>query len=377
MISASTPIITEHVDKKKPKCLFFKPVAQRTKDASSPSAGTPAASQCLWKTGAPSPLGLCGCLWHRGGRKKGEGCVLICVSTLSTRWQYLPHDSLVTSVLFKQAPSADSDPSLSFSHKLMWNDGTGETSHEPRLLMDHVMSVTIRAYKHSRPAFLPCPPPQWGKLAKRVRVMSSVKTPVDVKRWWGWCELVECVTYPWPWQPSLLETSLCSSPSRRSLSSSVKESGSSTFCEGRGGGTERGKGGESENELFENKPSSFTSLDAKGELCCLIALRLFNLLLSIYGHCHSEVKLLAPLLYISLLHLDSGQGKRFEVSHHLHYTVTPKKQVMKGHDSGDATGLYSIKCHLRRALIHLNCRLIHHLDVWSTGAYTWELFRNH
>lgn len=42
---------------------------------------------------------------------------------------------------------------------------------------------------------------------------------------------LSCVSYPRPWQPSLLETSLCSSPSSRSLSSAVKESGSSTFCE--------------------------------------------------------------------------------------------------------------------------------------------------
>lgn len=45
-------------------------------------------------------------------------------------------------------------------------------------------------------------------------------------------ELVGRVLYPWPWQPSLLETSLCSSPSSRSLSSAVNESGSSTFCRG-------------------------------------------------------------------------------------------------------------------------------------------------
>lgn len=52
----------------------------------------------------------------------------------------------------------------------------------------------------------------------------------------GHCGHVECVSYPRPWQPSLLETSLCSSPSSRSLSSAVNESGSSTFCKGEGGG---------------------------------------------------------------------------------------------------------------------------------------------
>lgn len=129
----------------------------------------------------------------QGRKKEGEGCVLVCVSTLSTRWQYLPHDSLVTAVLFKQEPAADSDPSLSFSHKLMWNDGTGEISHEPRLLMDHVMSVSIRAHKHSRPAFPPAPRHngdsrqsayEWWIHSKRLLTWTADEADVNLRSVW-------------------------------------------------------------------------------------------------------------------------------------------------------------------------------------------------
>lgn len=69
--------------------------------------------------------------------------------------------------------------------------------------------------------------------------------------------------YPRPWQPSLLDTSLCSSPSSRSLSSAVKESGSSTFCkegEREGEREETKREGGSENGEFENRSTSFAPI---------------------------------------------------------------------------------------------------------------------
>lgn len=62
-------------------------------------------------------------------------------------------------------------------------------------------------------------------------------------------------TYPWPWQPSLLETSRCRRPSRRSLSSAVKESGSSTFYEREE--EDRGRG---ENDLVDKEQRSINVL---------------------------------------------------------------------------------------------------------------------
>lgn len=76
---------------------------------------------------------------------------------------------------------------------------------------------------------------------------------VQMWLWFMWgIELVGCVLYPWPWQPSLLETSLCSSPSSRSLSSAVKESGSSTFCRGWRGGRQKEEGRERTVEEHDN-----------------------------------------------------------------------------------------------------------------------------
>lgn len=86
------------------------------------------------------------------------------------------------------------------------------------------------------------PPPEGGRVSTRRRQPTDGFIWNACGHWWDWCVrtwVCTCVweaqghgqTYPWPWQPSLLETSRCSRPSRRSLSSAVKESGSSTFCE--------------------------------------------------------------------------------------------------------------------------------------------------